>query len=100
MAYQGSDNTPPNLAPIAEGEKMINTDDYDPADLTDLLSRVRLRYDDGVCAFEENRRMHSEDLNFVYNSEAMGQWDPVVLEARRGKPNYTFNRVIGPVNIW
>lgn len=78
---------------------MIDTDDYDPVDKTNLLSRIRLRYDDGVGAFEENRRMHSEDLNFVYNSEAMGQWDPVVLEARRGKPNYTFNRVIGPVNI-
>lgn len=64
-----------------------------------LLARARQFYDDGVGAFEENRRMHSEDLNFIYNSEAMGQWDPVVLEARRGKPCYTFNRVIGPVNI-
>lgn len=64
-----------------------------------LLARARQFYDDGVGAFEENRRMHSEDLNFVYNSEAMGQWDPVVLEARRGKPCYTFNRVIGSVNI-
>lgn len=64
-----------------------------------LLARARQFYDDGVGAFEENRRMHSEDLNFIYNSEAMGQWDPVVLEARRGKPCYTFNRVIGSVNI-
>jgi hypothetical protein len=64
-----------------------------------LMSRIRLFYDDGVGAFEENRRMHSEDLNFIYNSEAMGQWDPVVLQARRGKPCYTFNRCIGPVNI-
>lgn len=64
-----------------------------------LLARARQFYDDGIGAFEENRRMHSEDLNFIYNSEAMGQWDPVVLEARRGKPCYTFNRVIGSVNI-
>ena len=64
-----------------------------------LLARVRRFYDEGVGAFEENRRMHSEDLNFIYNSEAMGQWDPVVLQNRRGKPSYTFNRCIGPVNI-
>jgi hypothetical protein len=64
-----------------------------------LLSRIRLFYDYGVGAFEENRRMHSEDLNFIYNAEAQGQWDPVVLMNRRGKPCYTFNRVIGPVNI-
>jgi hypothetical protein len=63
-----------------------------------LLGRGRMFYDEGVGAFEENRRMHSEDLNFVYNSEAMGQWDPVVLMNRRGKPCYTFNRCIGPVN--
>jgi hypothetical protein len=96
---QGPDKTPPNLAPVKPGEAVIDTDDYEVLDKEQLLSRVRQRYDDGVGAFEENRRMHSEDLNFVYNSEAMGQWDPVVLEARRGKPNYTFNRVIGPVNI-
>jgi hypothetical protein len=64
-----------------------------------LLSRVRKFYDEAIGSFEENRRMFSEDLNFIYNSEAMGQWDPVVLQNRRGKPCYTFNRVIGPVNI-
>jgi len=93
------DKTPPNLFPVPSSEKRVETDSDDTLDLEDLLSRIRNRYDDGVGAFEENRRMHSEDLNFVYNSESMGQWDPVVLEARRGKPNYTFNRVIGPVNI-
>jgi hypothetical protein len=64
-----------------------------------LMPRIRTFYDEGVGAFEENRRMHSEDLNFIYNAEAMGQWDPVVLQNRRGKPCYTFNRCIGPVNI-
>lgn len=95
----GPDKTPENMSPVLSSEKMVNTDDYDVNDKDQLLSKIRQRYEDGVGAFEENRRMHSEDLNFVYNSEAMGQWDPVVLEARRGKPNYTFNRVIGPVNI-
>lgn len=95
----GPDKTPENMSPVLSSEHRVKTDSDDLMSPENLLSRVRLRYDDGVGAFEENRRMHSEDLNFVYNSEAMGQWDPVVLEARRGKPNYTFNRVIGPVNI-
>jgi uncharacterized protein YbjQ (UPF0145 family) len=64
-----------------------------------LLSRVRNFHDDGVGAWEENRRMHSEDLNFIYNAEAMGQWDPIVLQNRRGKPCYTFNRCLQPVNM-
>jgi hypothetical protein len=64
-----------------------------------IMSRARNFYDRSVGAWEENRRMHSEDLNFIYNAEAMGQWDPVVIQNRRGKPCYTFNRCIGPVNI-
>src|SRR5580698_2993363 len=64
-----------------------------------LMSRIRNFYDEGVGAWEENRRMHSEDLNFIYNCEAQGQWDPVVLQNRRGKPCYTFNRCLQPVNI-
>lgn len=86
---------PPNNNP-PKGE--TNVGDV-PENDTQLLARVRQNYEDGVGAFEENRRMHSEDLNFVYNSEAMGQWDPTVLEARKGKPCYTFNRCIGPVNL-
>jgi hypothetical protein len=72
---------------------------FEISDEGELMARIRNFYDEGVGAWEENRRMHSEDLNFIYNSEAMGQWDPVVLQNRRGKPCYTFNRVIGPVNI-
>lgn len=76
-----------------------NTPGFEMEDYGDLLTRARNFYDEGIGAWEENRRMHSEDLNFIYNSEAMGQWDPVVLQNRRGKPCYTFNRCIGPVNI-
>ncbi len=72
---------------------------FDIPDEGALMARIRNFYDEGAGAWEENRRMHSEDLNFIYNSEAMGQWDPVVLMNRRGKPCYTFNRCIGPVNI-
>ena len=72
---------------------------FEIRDLEGLLSRIRNFYDEGVGAWEENRRMHSEDLNFIYNAEAMGQWDPVVLQNRRGKPCYTFNRCLQPVNM-
>lgn len=91
-------HTPPNLNPPTAEEKMVAS--YADRLKAELIpSRVRNFYDDGIGAFEENRRMHSEDLNFVYNSETMGQWDPVVLEARRGKPCYTFNRVLQPVSL-
>jgi hypothetical protein len=72
---------------------------FDIEDEGALMSRIRNFHDDGVGAWEENRRMHSEDLNFIYNAEAMGQWDPVVLQNRRGKPCYTFNRCLQPVNM-
>lgn len=91
------------IGPLAPAMRS-NMPGYETVNETDgsnqpLLSRARNFYDEAIGAFEENRRMHSEDLNFTYNAEAMGQWDPVVLEARRGKPCYTFNRVIGSVNI-
>ena len=94
-----TDRTPPNTFPPSAGEVIVNPDDNKAEDDVQLLSKIKGRYLDGSSAFDENRRMHSEDLNFVYNSESLGQWDPVVLEASRGKPCYTFNRVIGPVNI-
>src|SRR5271166_181404 len=72
---------------------------FDIEDEGALITRIRNFHDDGVGAWEENRRMHSEDLNFIYNAEAMGQWDPVVLQNRRGKPCYTFNRCLQPVNM-
>jgi hypothetical protein len=76
-----------------------NSPGFEIEDEGALMSRIRNFYDEGVGAWEENRRMHSEDLNFIYNSEAMGQWDPVVLQNRRGKPCYTFNRCLQPVNL-
>src|ERR1700721_1245067 len=72
---------------------------YQIEDTEALLERARTFYTEGVGAWEENRRMHSEDLNFVYNAEAQGQWDPIVLQNRRGKPCYTFNRCLQPVNM-
>ena len=76
-----------------------NTPGFQIADHGALMARIRNFCDEGVGAWEENRRMHSEDLSFIYNSEAQGQWDPVVLQNRRGKPCYTFNRCLQPVNL-
>jgi hypothetical protein len=72
---------------------------FDIEDEAALLDRARRFYDEGIGAWEENRRMFTEDLDFAYNSEAMGQWDPVVLQNRRGKPSYTFNRCLQPINM-
>lgn len=98
-----SSNSGDNLDLIAErpGETgpLPTAPGHRVEDAEGLLDRIRAFYDEGVGAWEENRRMHSEDLNFIYNSEAMGQWDPVVLQNRRGKPSYTFNRCLQPVNI-
>jgi hypothetical protein len=82
-----------------EHGRLPSSPGFDIEDDGALLSRIRNFYDQGVGAWEENRRMHSEDLNFIYNAEAMGQWDPVVLQNRRGKPCYTFNRCLQPVNM-
>jgi hypothetical protein len=82
-----------------ETGSLPNTPGFEIEDEGALMSRIRNFYDEGVGAWEENRRMHSEDLNFIYNCEAQGQWDPVVLQNRRGKPCYTFNRCLQPVNI-
>jgi hypothetical protein len=76
-----------------------NTPGFEIKDQGALMARIHKFHDEGVGAWEENRRMHSEDLNFAYNSEAQGQWDPVVLQNRRGKPCYTFNRCLQPINL-
>lgn len=96
-----NDELPPNNSPPEEDGETITTSPAYAAvkDKGALLERVKVGYQEDVGAAEENRRLHTEDLNFVYNSETQGQWDPVVLEARKGKPCYTFNRVIGPVNL-
>jgi hypothetical protein len=88
-----------DLPPGEPGGSLPNSPGFEIEDEGALLSRIRNFYDDGGGAWEENRRMHSEDLNFIYNAEAQGQWDPVVLQNRRGKPCYTFNRCLQPVNM-
>lgn len=99
MSGNSGDNL--DLIAVTPGEsgRLPNSPGYQIEDQGALMSRIRNFHDEGVGAWEENRRMHSEDLNFIYNCEAMGQWDPVVLQNRRGKPSYTFNRCLQPVNI-
>lgn len=67
----------------------------------DIVAEVRKCYEKGAGAEAENRRLFSEDLRFIYQDtiEADGQWDSAVLLMRRGRPSYTFNRVIGSVNL-
>lgn len=66
-----------------------------------LLFEVKQQYERASGADAENRRLFSEDLRFVYQDtvEADGQWDSAVLIQRKGRPSYTFNRVIGAVNL-
>ncbi len=71
----------------------------DENERTALLSEVRNRYEKGSGAWEENKRLFSEDLRFAFDSENYGQWAPETLQMRQGRPNYTFNRVLQPINM-
>lgn len=86
--------------PIKDGDKKPTkkmTDDEKQS----LVAEVKKQYERGAGAEAENRRLFSEDLRFVYQDtiEADGQWDSAILLQRRGRPSYTFNRVIGAVNL-
>lgn len=70
-----------------------------PEEATALVTLIRLRYQAGEGADFENRRLHTEDLAFVFDAESGAQWDPLVLGLRKGRPSYTFNRVLQPVNM-
>lgn len=65
----------------------------------ELLQKIRKRYEQGAGANELNRRNHTADLEFVYGADQQMQWDPAVLQLRAGRPSYTFNRVLQPVNL-
>lgn len=65
----------------------------------DYVSKILLRYQRGVGANELNRRNHTADLEFIWGADQQTQWDPVVLQLRAGRPSYTFNRCLQPVNL-
>jgi hypothetical protein len=64
--------------------------------IDDLVLEARQRYSDGEMGDSDNRRDMLEDLKFTY--EPGYQWDATAKSKRVGRPNYTFNRVIGAVN--
>lgn len=67
---------------------------------SDILSEIRQNYARGSSSESENKRLLSEDLNFVFNAEDQNaQWDQIVLQARRSRPSYTYNRCIQSVNM-
>jgi hypothetical protein len=65
----------------------------------ELLKNILLRYEKGSGANDLNRRNHTADLMFCYGSDQQSQWDPAVLTLRMGRPSYTFNRILQPVNL-
>lgn len=82
--------------PEAKEPGVIQMSDSDKAD---LVNTIILRYEKGSSSDSENRRLHTEDMSFVYDAENFGQWDPFVISLRQGRPSYTFNRVLQPVNM-
>ena len=44
------------------------------------------------------RERMADDVKFIYNPDGDNQWDDSLLEQRKGRPCYTFNRTIGAVN--
>ena len=87
--------------PIQDGDKKSTIKPLTPQEQQSLVAEVKKQYERGAGAEAENRRLFSEDLRFVYQDtiEADGQWDSSILLQRRGRPSYTFNRVIGAVNL-
>ena len=61
-----------------------------------LIREVTDRYKKADQNEDQNRRAQVEDLKFIYDPD--GQWEQEVLDKRKGRPNYTFNRTIGSVN--
>lgn len=62
----------------------------------DLVCEVINNFGDADGAEATIRSEFTNDLRFLYEPGA--QWDPIALSRRQGRPNYSYNRVIGPVN--
>lgn len=77
----------------------VASDRQEPANEA-LTREIRENYERGSSAEAENKRLLSEDLNFVFNAEDQhAQWDALVLQARRSRPSYTYNRCLHAVNM-
>jgi hypothetical protein len=84
---------------VDEQDQKGEVEELTEAERSALMGSIRSRYEKGAAANEENRRLHTEDLCFAYDSEQFGQWDPLVISLRQGRPSYTFNRVLGAINM-
>jgi hypothetical protein len=62
----------------------------------ELVAEVQTFISEAEGASSDERTKMRADLDFVYSEE--GQWDQATLTKRHGRPSYTFNRVLGPVN--
>lgn len=62
----------------------------------DLVAEVIKNFGDADAAESQMRSEFTADLRFLYEPGA--QWDPIALSRRQGRPNYSYNRCIGPVN--
>src|ERR1700690_24730 len=82
--------------PEVQEKGLVTMSDQDKAD---QVNSIVLKYEKGAAADSENRRLHTEDLTFLYDTENFGQWDPFVISLRQGRPSYTFNRCLQPVNM-
>lgn len=61
-----------------------------------IVIEVITNFGDTDAAESLVRSEFTQDLKFLYEPGA--QWDPIALTRRLGRPNYSYNRVIGPVN--
>lgn len=61
-----------------------------------IVAEVIKNFGDADAAEATIRSEFTQDLRFLYEPGA--QWDPIALTRRLGRPNYSYNRCIGPVN--
>lgn len=62
----------------------------------ELMAEINLRMGAAETADSDNRQRWSEDMRFCYEPGA--QWDAVALSRRQGRPCYSYNRIVAPVN--
>jgi hypothetical protein len=61
-----------------------------------ILTEIKKRHNDGLAEDSDNFDLALEDIRFIYDED--GQWEDDAKQKRKGRPCYTYNRVIGAVN--
>lgn len=62
----------------------------------EIVAEVKQFMEDSEGADTTEREYMANDLRFVYDEN--GQWDKQTLNARSGRPSYSYNRVLGAIN--